>query len=138
MKYAFIVIGIVALLGAGMYGLYLNGYVAFQRKAALCFMGNICAGGNQCHAQFQSCSGFVQRVLRFRNQKMVSFSFDAEVSKGSVSVFVMDRNKQILLVLNSDCPTGSLPVNRKERYYLRITFEKADGACRLKWQETKE
>lgn len=124
---------ILGCVGTGIYLLYINGYIPVQSKRALVFIGSMGGGRKQCSASFQAATGTIQRVIRWKEPKAVTFCFTGNITKGSVNVFVLNRGKQVMLVLNSDCPTGTLYAQPKERYYLKIRLEKAKGDYQISW-----
>lgn len=123
---------LLGCIGLGIYLLYLNGYIPVQSKRAWVFIGSM-SGRNQCSASFQSTTGTVRRVIRWKQPRTITFRFTGNITDGSVNVFVLDRNKQVLLMLNPECPSGELYVQSKERYYLNIKFQNADGDFLVKW-----
>lgn len=118
----------------GMYWLYCNGYLAVQSKQARIFVGSMGMGRDFCHATFHSCTGYVWRVLKCREEKVVTFTLGGNIEKGSVKVFLLDRHRQVLLALSTACPTGQLPMTPGVRYYLRVEFQGADGNYWLNWR----
>ena len=124
---------LLACLGVGMYLLYDRGYLAAQSKRALLFVGSMGFGGNVCHARFAGCTGQRLRNLRFREGKPVAFTLSASLTKGNMSVLVLDRAGAVLLALDPACPQGTLRPEEKVRYQLMIRFDRADGEYRLEW-----
>ncbi len=124
---------ILVCICAGLYLLYINGYIPVQSKRALVFIGSAWGSRNQSGASFQSATGTIQRVIRYKESKSVTFSFTGDITDGDVEAFVLDRNKQVLLTLHSGCSTGKLWMESKQRYYLKIRFQHASGAYRIKW-----
>ncbi len=123
---------ILGCVGFGIYLLYINGYVPVQSKRALFFVGSM-GLRKRCNARFQSTTGIIRRVIRWKQPRTVTFCFTGKITKGRVDAFVLDKKKQVLLTLNPECPTGQLYVEGKVRYYLSIRFEKADGDYEIKW-----
>lgn len=124
----------IAAAALGAYFLYTNGYLPVQSKRALVFAGSMGAGGRQCYAGFTACTGYIRRVLKFRDTGEVRFLFTGRISKGSVDIFVLDRDKKPLLILNPSCPTGTLRAEKGARYYLMVRFDGADGDYQLEWE----
>ena len=61
------------------------------------------------------------------------FTLEAQLSKGTVEVTLLDRKKRQLLKLAPASPTGKIEPDPKNRYYLRRDFHSATGKCRLDW-----
>ena len=61
------------------------------------------------------------------------FTLEAQLSKGTVEVTLLDRKKRQLLKLVPASPTGKIEPDPKNRYYLRRDFHSATGKCRLDW-----
>ena len=61
------------------------------------------------------------------------FTLEAQLSKGTVEVTLLDRKKRQLLKLPPTSPTGKIEPDPKNRYYLRRDFHSATGKCRLDW-----
>lgn len=89
------------------YFLWVNGYMILNAKRALLFVGSL-RGKNKCEVSFSSCSGYVKKVIKF-------------------------KNKETILDLTPEIKTGMLTVDEKCRYYLMLKFEKADGKIKLQW-----
>ena len=66
---------------------------------------------------------------------MISYKFtlEAQLSKGTVEMALLDRKKRQLLKLAPASPTGKIEPDPKNRYYLRRDFHSATGKCRLDW-----
>ena len=61
------------------------------------------------------------------------FTLEAQLSKGTVEVTLLDRKKRQLLKLAPASPTGKIEPDPKSRYYLRRDFQSATGKYRLHW-----
>lgn len=115
------------------YALWCSGYLVVNRKRAVLFVGSL-PGKSRCGAKFSSCTGYMKRVIRFKESRSYEFDFQSTVTKGFVAVEVQDRNKEIILQLNKNVPKGTVAVSEKQRYYLVFRFENADGAYELRWE----
>lgn len=124
---------ILGCVGLGIYLLYLNGYIPVQLTRAWVFIGSMGGGRKRCSASFQATTGTIQRIIRYKESKLVTFCFTGNITDGSVNAFVLDRNKQVLLTLNSASPTGKLQMEANQRYYLKIKFQQADGDYQIQW-----
>lgn len=123
-----IVIGLPILF----YLLWINGYLVLNKKRAVLFSGSI-LGKNRCKVRFSSCNGLVKKVIKFRDSRSYQFDFNNSITKGNVSIEILNKNKEIVLELNSSISSGVLIVNTKERYYLVLRFNKADGEFEMTW-----
>lgn len=129
------IIGVVLLtaVAALFYILYSNGYMPVKSMGALYFVGTMGAGTNQCSASFKACTGQIKRVLRFRQSKTVNFTFKGNICKGDVEAFLLNRDQSVVLMMNSDCPEGTVQVLNGPWYYLVIRFNNAEGDYTLQW-----
>lgn len=125
-------IGVVLVLGILFYVLYIYGYMVINAKRAVKFIGSI-RGYDSCKATFTSCDGYMKRVMRFEENKTYRFKLQSELTRGAMSVEILDSNKQKLLELNSTQLSDSLDVYKGERYYLVVRFQAASGKYELKW-----
>ena len=114
------------------YLLWINGYIVLNMKQAVLFIGSIRVK-NKCKITFSSCSGYVKIVIKFKENRTYFFDLNCDVSKGDVSIVIENKNRETLLNLTPLTKTGSLTVDKKNRYYLILKFEKADGQYELKW-----
>ena len=114
------------------YLLWINGYMIMNMKQAVLFTGSL-RGKNNCEITFSSCSGYVKKVIKFKECRRYAFYLSCNVSKGNISVAIENKNKETLLTLTPATRTGSLTIDEKSRYYLVLKFEKADGQYKLEW-----
>lgn len=114
-----------------MYLLYCQGIVISRSIAALLFVFR--PGKSTDTATLDSCTGWVRHVGRFHESQTYEFTLDAQLSKGDVEVFLLDRKKHRLLTLNQKFPNGRIELERKSRYYLCWKFRSATGKCQLRW-----
>ena len=124
-------LALAAAAGAGMYGMYRQGFAVSKSIRALVFLFQPGAAGDT--ASVDSCSGWVRHAGRFRESRQYAFSLDAQLSKGDVEVSLLNGKKQELLKLNRWAPTGSIELDGKSRYYLQWRFSGATGKCALRW-----
>lgn len=116
----------VVMLGIFVF-LYSQGYMVSRAIHAATFIG--ARKGNI--ARFTACSGYMKRVIKFQADGTYSFVLDAELSKGDMSVELLDSAKQKILQLNCSNRRDSVAVEKKKRYYLVITFRSATGRYAL-------
>lgn len=127
-------VGILLIgLGVLLYVLYDRGYLPVKSMSAIHFIGNMGTGTNKASATFGSATGQIRRVLRFKESKPYEFTFKGKISKGTVEACVLESNKIPELVLNDECPSGTIHAVKGQRYYLVIRFQNARGEYTLTW-----
>jgi len=107
--------------------LYNQGYMVLKSTSAVAFVGS--TRGNS--ARFTSCSGYMKRIVRFKADGTYTFLLDAELSKGDMSVELLDSTKQRIMLLNCANRSASITVEQKKKYYLVINFKSATGRYAL-------
>ena len=107
--------------------LYSQGYMVSKSISAVVFIGS--KKGNS--AKFTSCSGYLKRIIKFKADGTYTFVLDAELSKGDLSVELLDSTKQKIMQLNCSNRSGSITVEKKKKYYLVINFRSATGRYAL-------
>ncbi len=117
-------------MGAVFYLLYINGYLITNAKRALVYIGSM--GGRK--ATFTSCTGYTKRVVKFKESKDVHLHFDLELTKGDVTMELLDGSKQCILQLDHTKQFATIPVEAKKRYYLVFRFKSASGRYLLTWE----
>lgn len=125
-------IGVVLVVAILLYVLYIYGYLVINAKRAVMFVGSI-RGDESCKGSFTSCDGYMRRVMRFEGNKTYRFKLNAELSKGALSVMVLDSHNQKLLEVSDSNATDSIDVYKGERYYLVFRFQSASGKYELSW-----
>lgn len=124
---------ILLLLPVIYYVLYINGYMISGSKSAKAFVGKN-RGTNAFWTQFVDCSGELKKVARFRKNKEYKFRLDAGLNYGTVSIEILDKEKNVLLRLTPEQGEASIEVDKKKRYYMVYKFESATGAYELTWE----
>lgn len=128
-------VGIILIgLGVLLYALYDRGYLPVKSMSAIHFIGSMGAGTNKTSATFGSATGKITRVLRFKESKPYEFVFKGKVTKGTVQACVLESSKIPDLVLDSECPSGTVHAVKGQRYYLVIQFQNATGEFSLTWK----
>ena len=120
------IILVVVMLGIFIF-LYSQGYMVSKSISAVTFVGSM--KGNS--ASFSSCSGYMKRVIRFKEDCTCTFVLDAELSKGDMSVELIDSAKQKIMQLNCSNRSASIAVDKTKKYYLGINFRSATGKYSL-------
>ena len=120
----------VTLIGALMYFLYINGYMVFNNKKALTFIGS--QRGNK--ASYTSCNGYMKRVVKFKESRNYAFSLNVKLSKGDMRIELLNDKKQMIMRLDENNPKAAVEVEADRRYYLVYRFDKASGNYELKYE----
>lgn len=124
---------IVLLLPVIYYVLYRNGSIVTGKKSAKVFVGKS-RGPNAYWTQFAECSGELKRMVRFRKSKEYTLFLNANITEGTVTVEILDKDKQVILCLTPEEKAGSLIADRKQKYYMVYRFENASGAYEISWE----
>lgn len=103
--------------------LYNQGYMVFKSITAVAFIGS--KKGNS--AKVTSCTGYIKRVIRFKSDGTYNFKLDVELSKGDMSVELLDSTKQKIMQLSCFERNASVTVEKNKKYYLVINFNSATG-----------
>lgn len=104
--------------------LYNQGYMISKSISAVTFIASL--KGNS--ARFSSCNGHIKRVIKFKENATYTFVLDAKLSKGDMSVELLDSTKQKIIQLNCTTRRSSVTVEKKKKYYLVINFSSATGS----------
>ena len=118
---------LIAALAAIFLFLYNQGYMVINSKSAASFIGN----PKGTSARFTSCSGSIKRIIRFKADGRYAFRLDAELTKGDLSVELLDADKQPVMQLDRANTRASIAVEKKKKYYLVIKFKSATGRYSL-------
>ena len=90
------------------------------------------------YARFAACSGFMKRVIRFKESGEYLFTFETELEKGEVNIELWDENQEKVLFMKNQ-GNQTITVESKKRYYLILRFESATGNYHIDWtRETIE
>ena len=117
---------IAVLVGLFVF-LYNQGYMVINSKSAVSFIGSASSSG----ASFTSCNGYTKRIVRFPSDGIYTYIFDAQLSKGDMSVELLDSAQQRIMQLNSTNRSASVSIEKKKKYYLIINFKSATGRYTL-------
>ncbi len=128
------IVGLVATICGFIYILYINGYAVFSAKKALMFVGTMGYFTNRCKVRFYACTGFVKRVLKFKESREYEFRYDGKLKNGTAYIEVQDRNGKVLFTIDEGNKIVSYNFERKERYYLVMRFKNANGKHELTWK----
>lgn len=132
MELIFVLITIF-LIGVLLYTLYICGFMVINAKSAVLFIGSAKRVKNSWGATFQSCNGYIKKVIRFKEEGENTFSFENNITKGLVTAELQDVHKKPVLLLDCNNTAARVNVKRKSRYYLILRFTNADGKCELSW-----
>lgn len=122
-----LIIALTGILTGFFVFLHNQGYMVVKSTSAVAFIGS--ARGNS--ARFTSCSGYMKRIIRFKTEGTYTFILDAELSKGDMSVELLDSTKQKIMLLNCADRSASITVEKRKKYYLIINFRSATGRYAL-------
>lgn len=117
-------------VGLTLFLLYRRGVIPISSKRALLFYGS--AGGKR--ANFTSCTGRIQRILRVAESRNYHFQLRSSLSKGELSLMLSDSGKEILLHLDNHLPEGNVWLEKGRPYTLKIQFDHATGSYDLFWE----
>ena len=120
---------LLCLIGILSYLLYINGYIVISSKYAFMFLGS--KRGKK--AMFSSCTGYIKRVIKFKESKVYHVNFGLELEKGEVALELLDEKKQIILSLNGN-DTSEIEVESRKRYYMILRFKSATGNYEVTWE----
>lgn len=119
---------LLGILLAGIFVLlYQQGYMALKSTSAVTFIGS--AKGNG--AKFTSCNGSIKRIVRFIEDGICTYTLDAELTKGGLSVELLDAEKEKIMQLDCVNRSASVAVESRKKYYLIIRFRSATGRYTL-------
>lgn len=121
-----VVLLIAVLVGLFVF-LYNQGYMVINSKSAVSFIGSASGSG----ASFTSCNGYTKRIVRFPSDGIYTYIFDAQLSKGDMSVELLDSAHKKIMQLNCTNRSASVCVEKKKTYYLIINFKSATGRYTL-------
>ena len=123
------IIILFCMIGILSYLLYINGYMVVASKRALMFLSS--KRGRK--AMFSSCTGYIKRVIKFKNSKVYHVDFKLELEKGEVILEILDAKKQSVLALNSS-KISEIEVVGGQRYYMVLRFKSASGSYEITWE----
>ena len=119
---------ILAGLMAGIFLiLYNSGYMIVKSLSAVTFIGSPKGTG----ANFTSCSGYIKRIVRFKESGTLHYYLDADLSKGDIFVEILDSKKQSIAKLTRENNHASISVENRKKYYLVVNFISATGRYSL-------
>jgi len=124
---------ILLLLPVIYFLLYNTGYMVTGSKTAKVFVGKN-RGTNAYWMQFVECTGELKRMVRFRHSKEYKFVLDANISMGTVSIEILDKEKNVVLRLTPEQPEASMLADSGQKYYTVYKFENASGAYEMRWE----
>ena len=118
---------LAALMTSIFVFLYNRGYMVVKSLSAVTFIGSPKGTG----ANFTSCSGYIKRIVRFKESGTLHYYLDAELSKGDIFVEILDSKKQSIAKLTRENNHASISVESKKKYYLVVNFKSATGCYSL-------
>ena len=118
-----------AVMALVMYLMYINGWMLLSSKTAVSFIG---ARGAKA-ASFTGCSGSIKRILRVPRDGVYTFTLDAALTKGEMTVSLLSPDKEALLCLSAEQPQMAVALEKHKRYRLVLRFCSASGRYGLQW-----
>ena len=119
---------ILAGLMAGIFLiLYNSRYMIVKSLSSVTFIGSPKGTG----ANFTSCSGYIKRIVRFKESGTLHYYLDADLSKGDIFVEILDSQKQSIAKLTRENNHASISVENRKKYYLVVNFISATGRYSL-------
>ena len=119
---------LLLLLLAGIFAIaYDRGYMAVKSYSAVMFVGS--SKGNS--AKLTCCNGYLKRIVRFKEDGSYTYRLDTELSRGEVSVELMDPAKEKIMHLDRSKSSAAVMVEKRKKYYLIIRFRSATGRYAL-------
>lgn len=82
---------------------------------------------------FSSCTGYIKRVVKFKESKIYHVDFNVELEKGEVTLELLDVKKQLMLSLNGS-EISKIEVKNGQRYYMVLRFKAATGSYEVSWE----
>ena len=123
------IIALWLVIGVGCYLLYSNGFLVMSSKRALMYVGT--RRGKS--AKFSSCSGYTKRVIKVQETKPYRFTFDCNLTAGTVRIEIVDASKNTILTLDESHPAATVDLEKGKRYHLICRFNGASGDYVLDW-----
>ena len=123
---------ILVIVAISAYLLYINGFLTIQAKRAVLYVGS--PGGTK--ARFSACTGYLKRIVRFKDSAAYRIVLDSELTAGDISVEFLDLAKQPVLRLNGSTRNGIVNAEKRKRYYLVVRFQSAAGSYTLSWDKS--
>ena len=117
------------VLGVALYMLYSNGHLAMASKRAVMYVGS--KRGKA--AKFSSCSGYTKRIIKVQETKQYRFSFDCNLTAGTILLEVLDASKKPILSLDETHRCAAVDLEKGKRYDLIVRFKAASGDYVLDW-----
>ena len=115
---------LLAVLMTGIFVfLYNRGYMVVKSLSAVTFIGSPRGAG----AKFTSCNGYIKRIIHFKESGTFHYFLDVELSKGDMSVELLDSDNQNIMKLNPENNHAAITVESKKKYYLVVNFKSATG-----------
>ncbi len=127
------VIIFLAAFSAVMYVLYLNGYLAVKNIKSVYYIGKNGFMDKRCYAKFSACTGNVKKVIKFKENRTYTFTFNAKLEKGEAKAVLRSPKGENLLVLTAENPVGTIDADTSA-YRLVFEMYKAYGSYELTWK----
>jgi len=120
---------LAAVMICVVYFLYNEGIGTVNMKMALMDMTSF--NGNR--SRFSSCSGYMKRVIKFKEDRIYRFSLDLQLSKGDFWIELLDCDKNVVLRLDKTTLYDSAELCSGKRYTMVFRFKSASGSYNIEW-----
>lgn len=131
MEALLIIISLFIFFAVIFYILYINGFAVI--KSVTCIKCLAPIGKYNSKVSVLKCDGYIKRIIKFKESRKYHFNFNCNISNGYISAKVENKFGESLLELDSNNRNDTLDVKSFERYYLILSFKKADGDVEIKW-----
>lgn len=75
----------------------------------------------------KSCSGYIKFVIKFKESSTYSFENEIQLIQGAINIEILDKNKNVILLINNENTTKTLMIDKSKRYYIKINYVRATG-----------
>lgn len=79
-------------------------------------------------------SGYIIQKIKTKNFNNINFNLNNNIENGKFFVYLLDKNKNILLSFKNENLEKTLKLNCNENYYLKIIYEKINGKFDLNYK----
>ncbi len=121
----------VLAIGALLFLLYQNGLLAAQCKSAILYVESL----RGTRARFSSCNGKTVRRIKGKEDKAYQVIFDSQLTKGTVSMEILNSAKHPILCLDGATKSGTIRIEKGKRYFFLVHFHSATGQYTIDWKE---
>ena len=125
---------IPAVLVIVFYILYVNGLMVISVKKALFFRGDsLGVMKNSTRAEFSSCSGYLKRILKFKETGVYEFRSQMEIESGSAAIVIVDDKGIPVVTADSENTSQRAQIEKGRKYHIIVKLKKAKGRYAFSW-----